>query len=84
MSKRVEVLQFGVLVLLDFWLANGVKLTGVKRVIAIYHVPARPALAKNKIGCDIIHFDERKDVVAEIYKFAPEGINCGIDAATFR
>jgi threonine dehydrogenase-like Zn-dependent dehydrogenase len=59
------------------------KLAGARRVIAIDRVPERLALAK-KIGCDVIDFSEIKDVVGEIYKLEPEGVNCAIDAAAFR
>lgn len=60
------------------------KLAGARRVIGIDHVPARLALAKHKIGCDVINFDEVSDVVSEIYKLEPEGVDCAIDAAAFR
>jgi len=47
-------------------------------------VKERLAVAKNFIGCDTINFDEVDDVVVEIYKFEPDGVDCGIDAAAFR
>ncbi|KAI9872426.1 MAG: hypothetical protein M1830_001633, partial [Pleopsidium flavum] len=60
------------------------KLSGARRVIAIDNVPARLALAKETIGCDVINFSETSDVVAAIYELEPEGVNCCIDAAAFR
>jgi len=60
------------------------KLAGARRVIIIDRVKERLDLAKNNIGCDIINFDEKKDVVAAIYNLEPEGVDCGIDAAAFR
>lgn len=53
-----------------------------RRVIAIDRVAERLALAKSW-GCDTINIDETKDVVAEIYKLEPEGVDCSIDAAAF-
>ncbi|KAI9865512.1 MAG: hypothetical protein M1824_002252 [Vezdaea acicularis] len=58
-------------------------LKGARRVIAIDNVPARLTLAK-KLGCDLINFDEQKDVVKAIYELEPEGVDCCIDAAAFR
>ena len=60
------------------------QLAGARRVIAIDNVPERLAMAKEKIGCDIINFSETKDVVAAIYELEPEGVDCCIDAAAFR
>jgi len=60
------------------------KLAGARRVIVIDRVKERLALARDTIGCDIINFDEDKDVVAAIYKLEPEGVDCAIDAAAFR
>lgn len=59
-------------------------MAGARRVIVIDRVKERLALAKEKIGCDIINFDETKDVVAAIYELEAEGVDCGIDAAAFR
>ncbi|KIW11003.1 hypothetical protein PV08_10302 [Exophiala spinifera] len=59
------------------------KLEGARRVIAIDQVPERLALARD-LGCDTIDFSKVKDVVAEIYKLEPQGVNCCIDAAAFR
>lgn len=60
------------------------KLEGASRVIIIDKVPERLAFAKEKIGCDIINFDEQKDVIDAIYKLEPDGVDCCIDAAAFR
>lgn len=60
------------------------KLAGARRVIAIDAVPERLRFAKEKIGCDIIDITQISDVVAEIYKMEPEGVDCCIDAAAFR
>jgi len=60
------------------------KIGGARRVIIIDNVKERLALAKNKIGCDIINFDEDSDVVAAIYRLEPDGVDCAIEAAGFR
>lgn len=60
------------------------KLAGARRVIIIDHIKERLDLARNRIGCDVINFDEEKDVVSAIYKLEPDGVDCGIDAAAFR
>lgn len=60
------------------------KLAGARRVIVIDHIKERLEVAKNKIGCDVINFDEDKDVVDAIYKLEPDGVDCCIDAAAFR
>jgi threonine dehydrogenase-like Zn-dependent dehydrogenase len=59
------------------------KLEGARRVIAIDKIPERLALAQD-MGCDIIDFSKQKDVVSEIYKLEPQGVDCCIDAAGFR
>jgi threonine dehydrogenase-like Zn-dependent dehydrogenase len=60
------------------------KLKGASKVIVIDHVKERLALAEKKIGCDVINFDQTKDVVEAIYKMVPDGVDCAIDAAAFR
>jgi len=60
------------------------KLAGARRVIVIDHVKERLAVCRDKIGTDVINFDEEKDVVAAIYKLESNGVDCGIDAAAFR
>ncbi|KFA79683.1 hypothetical protein S40288_09070 [Stachybotrys chartarum IBT 40288] len=60
------------------------KLAGAKRVIAIDNVPERLEMARDNIGCEIINFDQTKDVVKALYEKEPEGVNCCIDAAAFR
>ncbi|KUJ13777.1 putative zinc-type alcohol dehydrogenase-like protein [Mollisia scopiformis] len=69
---------------IGLYCAKWSKLAGARRVIVIDRVKERLDLAENKIGCDIINFDETKDVVDAIYKLEPEGVDCGIDAAAFR
>ena len=69
---------------IGLYAAKWSKLAGARRVIVIDNVPERLAVAKNKIGCDVINFDEDSDVVAAIYKLEPDGVDCGIDAAAFR
>ena len=60
------------------------KLAGARHVIAIDNVPERLAMAKEKIGVDVINFDEQTDVVKAIYELEPDGVDCAIDAAAFR
>lgn len=60
------------------------KLAGARRVIVIDHVKERLELAKNKIGCDVINFEEDSDVVSTIYRLEPDGVDCCIDAAAYR
>jgi threonine dehydrogenase-like Zn-dependent dehydrogenase len=57
---------------------------GARRIIAIDNVPERLALAKDKFNCDVINFDEQKDVVSAIYGLEPQGVTNAIDAAAFR
>ncbi|ETI26652.1 hypothetical protein G647_10413 [Cladophialophora carrionii CBS 160.54] len=59
------------------------KLEGARRVIAIDQIPERLALAQD-MGCDTIDFSKQKDVVSEIYRLEPQGVDCCIDAAAFR
>ena len=61
------------------------KLAGARRVIAIDQIPARLALAKDKLSVDnVIDFSKTLDVVRAIYDLEPEGVDCCIDAAAFR
>jgi threonine dehydrogenase-like Zn-dependent dehydrogenase len=60
------------------------KLAGARRVIVIDRVKERLALARDKIGCDVINFEEQTDVVKAIYEMEPDGVDCCIDAAAFR
>lgn len=69
---------------IGLYAAKWSKLAGARRVIVIDNVKERLQLAKEKIGCDVINFDEDKDVVAKIYEMEPDGVDCGIDAAAFR
>lgn len=69
---------------IGLYAAKWSKLAGARRVIVIDNVKERLALAKNKIGCDVINFEEDTDVVAAIYKMEPDGVDCCIDAAAFR
>lgn len=64
--------------------ARWCQLEGARRIIAIDNVPERIALAKEKLGIEIINFSEVSDVVAEILKKEPHGVDCAIDAAGFR
>jgi len=80
-SKSVAIWGAGPV---GLYAAKWSKLAGARRVIVIDSIKERLAVAENTIGCDIINFDEVDDVVAEIYKFEPDGVDCGIDAAAFR
>lgn len=64
--------------------ARWCQLEGARRVIAIDNVPERIALAKEKLGIEVINFDEVGDVVGEIKKMEPHGLDCAIDAVGFR
>ncbi|KAI9817702.1 MAG: hypothetical protein M1832_004596 [Thelocarpon impressellum] len=64
--------------------AKWAKLAGARRVICIDSVPERLAMAKDRLGCEIIDFTVKTDVVAAIYELEPEGVDCAIDAAAFR
>ncbi|KAK5075653.1 hypothetical protein LTR24_010004 [Lithohypha guttulata] len=59
------------------------KLEGARRVIAIDQIPERLALAQD-MGCDTIDFSKQKDLVSEVYRLEPQGVDCCIDAAAFR
>jgi threonine dehydrogenase-like Zn-dependent dehydrogenase len=80
-GKSVAVWGLGPVGLLSCYWS---KLKGARRVIAIDRVPERLALAKSVIGCDIIDFSVKTDVVSAIYELEPEGVNCAIDATGFR
>jgi threonine dehydrogenase-like Zn-dependent dehydrogenase len=69
---------------IGLYAAKWAKLAGASRVIGIDSVPERLAVAKEKIGCDVIDFTKQTDVVKAIYDLEPEGVNCSIDAAAFR
>lgn len=64
--------------------ARWCQLEGARRIIGIDNVPERIQLAKTKLGIEIINFDSVTDVVAEINKTEPHGVDCAIDAAGFR
>jgi len=57
---------------------------GAKRVIVIDNVHSRLTMAKDRIGCEIINFDEHKDVVCRMNELVPGGIDVAIDAVGFR
>ncbi|KFY32162.1 hypothetical protein V493_00451 [Pseudogymnoascus sp. VKM F-4281 (FW-2241)] len=80
-GKSVAIWGAGPIGLLS---AKWAKLAGARRVVIIDNVKERLALARDTIGCDVINFDEEKDVVSAIYKMEPDGVDCGIDAAAFR
>lgn len=69
---------------IGLYAAKWAKLAGASRVIGIDSVPERLAVAKEKIGCDVIDFSKQTDVVNAIYELEPEGVDCSIDAAAFR
>lgn len=69
---------------IGLYAAKWAKLAGASRVIGIDNVPERLAVAKEKIGCDVIDFSVQTDVVKAIYELEPQGVNCSIDAAAFR
>lgn len=80
-GKSVAIWGAGPIGLLS---AKWAKLAGARRVIIIDNVKERLALARDTIGCDVINFDEEKDVVSAIYKMELDGVDCCIDAAAFR
>jgi threonine dehydrogenase-like Zn-dependent dehydrogenase len=80
-GKSVAIWGLGPIGLLS---AQWSKQMGASRIIAIDNVPERLAIAKKKLGCDVINFEETKDVVAGIYELEPLGVDCAIDAAGFR
>lgn len=69
---------------IGLYAAQWSKLAGARKVIVIDHVKERLALAKEKIGCDVIDFDKESDIVASILEQEPSGVDCCIDAAAFR
>jgi threonine dehydrogenase-like Zn-dependent dehydrogenase len=58
-------------------------LAKASRVIVIDNVKDRLGVVKGW-GCDIIDFEATPDVVSEIYRLEPSGVDCAIDAAAFR
>jgi threonine dehydrogenase-like Zn-dependent dehydrogenase len=63
--------------------AKWAQLKGAKRVIGIERVPERMAMARQKLGIEVIDFSQTKDVPAEIVKLVPGGVDVSIDAGTF-
>jgi threonine dehydrogenase-like Zn-dependent dehydrogenase len=61
--------------------ARWCQLKGAKVIIGIDHVPERLNVAK-KLGIEVINFDE-EDVYTRLRVIAPEGVDCGIEAAGF-
>ena len=59
------------------------QLKGAKRVIGIDRVPQRLAMAREKLGIEVIDFSQTKAVPAEIVKLVPGGVDVSIDAGTF-
>jgi len=57
---------------------------GARRVVVIDNVPSRLAIAKDRIGCEVVNFDQYKDVVAHMRKLVPGGVDVAIDAVGFR
>lgn len=83
----VGIWGLGPIGLLAAWWA---KFKGAKRVIGIDNVPERLQVARDKLGIEVLDFtrvEEDKDVgsvVNAIFKMAPEGLDCAIEAAGFR
>ncbi|TKY87924.1 hypothetical protein EX895_003020 [Sporisorium graminicola] len=63
------------------WLTKGF---GAKKVILIDHVAARLQWAKEHLDIETINFDQTPDVVDEILKKIPGGVDVSFDAAGFR
>ncbi|RUS21123.1 chaperonin 10-like protein [Endogone sp. FLAS-F59071] len=57
---------------------------GARRVICIDNVASRLRVAKDIIGCEVINYDEHKDVVARMRELVPGGLDVAIDAVGFR
>ena len=60
------------------------KVFGAKKVILIDNVAPRLQWAKDRLPVETINFDHTPDVVAEILKKVPGGVDVAFDAAGFR
>jgi len=60
------------------------KFRGAKRVIGIDNIPYRLNVAKEKLGVEVINFDEVKGVAQYLKKIVPGGPDVCIDAVGFR
>jgi threonine dehydrogenase-like Zn-dependent dehydrogenase len=60
------------------------KFRGAKRVIGIDNIPYRLNVAKEKLGVEVINFDEYKDVGKHLKKIVRGGPDVCIDAVGFR
>lgn len=60
------------------------KYARAERVICIDNVASRLSVAKDIIGCEVINFDEHKDVIARMRELVPGGVDVAIDAVGFR
>jgi threonine dehydrogenase-like Zn-dependent dehydrogenase len=60
------------------------KFRGAKRIIGIDNIPYRLNIAKEKLGVEVINFDEVKEVGKYLKKIVPGGPDVCIDAVGFR
>jgi len=60
------------------------KFRGAKRVIGIDNIPYRLNIAKEKLGVEVINFNEIKDVWKHLKEIVPGGPDVAIDAVGFR
>ena len=64
--------------------ARWCQLKGAKRIIGIDGVPFRLDYAKEKLGIEVVNFNEHKDMVKHLLELVPGGLDraldCGVSA----
>ncbi|EGN95863.1 hypothetical protein SERLA73DRAFT_187096 [Serpula lacrymans var. lacrymans S7.3] len=63
--------------------ARWAKLKGASRIIGIDRVPERLTFAKEKSGIEVLDFSKHKDVIKEIHRLVPGGLDVALDCGTF-
>jgi threonine dehydrogenase-like Zn-dependent dehydrogenase len=68
---------------IGMYAARWAQIKGAKRIIGIDRIPERLAIAREKLGIEVIDFSVTKDVPTEIAKLVPGGLDVALDCGTF-
>lgn len=64
--------------------AKWAQLKGASRIIGIDRVPARLAMARDKLGIETIDFSTVSDVPKKIQEFVPRGLDVALDCGPYK